>query len=137
YASRQGESWMIHMHGGLARYPIMSPGGMLLVACHEVGHHLGGAPKKGLRWASSEGQSDYYGTLRCVRELLNGWTPSWDVGPVDASAAAACDSVYANQEERDVCYVSAMMGQDLGSVLSDLGRSGAVHFDTPDTREVR
>lgn len=46
-ATQQGNTWVINMYGGLARYPIMTVDGMTLVACHETGHHLGGAPKEG------------------------------------------------------------------------------------------
>lgn len=46
-ATQQGNTWVINMYGGLARYPIMTADGMTLVACHETGHHLGGAPKVG------------------------------------------------------------------------------------------
>ncbi len=45
--------------------------GLAMVACHEIGHFLGGEPKK-LRgrsnkksWSSAEGQADYY-AARCL-----------------------------------------------------------------------
>jgi hypothetical protein len=46
-ATEQGTDFIVNMYGGLARYPIMTTDGMTLVACHETGHHLGGAPKEG------------------------------------------------------------------------------------------
>tara|TARA_B100001971_G_scaffold215193_1_gene260080 strand:- start:167564 stop:168265 length:702 start_codon:yes stop_codon:yes gene_type:complete len=46
-----------------------------LLFCHELGHFDGGAPFK-LRgrterksWSSSEGQADYYSTIKCIKEF--------------------------------------------------------------------
>ena len=33
---------VIEVFGGLARHPLMTPEGLMLVLCHEIGHHLGG-----------------------------------------------------------------------------------------------
>jgi hypothetical protein len=63
---------VIVMNGGLARHPLMTRDGFLLLVCHEIGHHLGGAPKilrgnSGLKsWSSAEGQADYYATSKCL-----------------------------------------------------------------------
>lgn len=63
---------IVVMNGGLARHPQMTKDAFLLLICHEVGHHLGGAPKvlrgnSGLRgWSSAEGQADYYATSKCL-----------------------------------------------------------------------
>ncbi len=52
------------MYGGLARHKDITNDAFTLVVCHEVGHHLGGAPKKtrsagrvGIRkrWVTNEG----------------------------------------------------------------------------------
>lgn len=63
---------VVVMNGGLARHPLMTKEAFLLILCHEVGHHLGGAPKilrgnSGLRgWSSAEGQADYFATSKCM-----------------------------------------------------------------------
>lgn len=63
---------VIVMNGGLARHPQMTKDGFLLLVCHELGHHLGGAPKilrgnSGVRgWSSAEGQADYFATSKCL-----------------------------------------------------------------------
>lgn len=63
---------VIVMLGGLARHPEMTRDGLALIFCHELGHHLGGAPKilrgtSGLRgWSSAEGQADYFATSKCL-----------------------------------------------------------------------
>lgn len=73
YATRDDDNnAVIVMNGGLARHPLMTKDGFLLLICHELGHHLGGAPKiprgnSGLRgWSSAEGQADYFATSKCL-----------------------------------------------------------------------
>ena len=39
------KTWIVNMYGGLARHPDVTADGFALVVCHELGHHLGGAPK--------------------------------------------------------------------------------------------
>ncbi len=65
----------IHIRGGLARHPSLTHDGLVLILCHELGHHLGGAPKN-LRgnsekrsWSSAEGQADYFATSKCLPTL--------------------------------------------------------------------
>lgn len=67
---------VIKMTGGLAADKTLSIDGLTLILCHEIGHHLGGEPKK-LRgrstkkdWASAEGQADYYATAFCMKKVL-------------------------------------------------------------------
>ena len=61
-AEQHGSEWVVNAYGGLARHPLMTEDGMMMVFCHEMGHHLGGAPLYssifGSNWASVEGQSD-------------------------------------------------------------------------------
>lgn len=65
----EGHRWVINSYGGLARYPGMTADAYRLVACHELGHHLGGAPHyTDNDWASVEGEADYFATLRCLKE---------------------------------------------------------------------
>jgi Zn-dependent protease with chaperone function len=46
YATRDDtDNPVIVINGGLARHPQMTRDGFLLLVCHELGHHLGGAPK--------------------------------------------------------------------------------------------
>ena len=75
FAKQGASTWEVHMYGGLARHQAVTADGFALVVCHELGHHLGGAPQKvdwfgRLRWASNEGQADYWGTAKCFRKLL-------------------------------------------------------------------
>lgn len=69
-AGRRGNQYVVHMFGGMARHPKMTKEGFLLVACHEMGHHLGESPTYTGDVLASEGQSDYYASLKCMRRVL-------------------------------------------------------------------
>lgn len=65
-ATRTGNLWEIHVYGGLLQHPELTDDEVLLVLCHELGHHLGGAPLASRTgWAASEGQADYWSGQNC------------------------------------------------------------------------
>lgn len=100
YASQSGKNYKVAMFGGLARHETITEDGFALVICHEIGHHIGGSPKKGeiqsptptpnpgprggwwggsspttpstvvASWASNEGQADYFANLKCLRRVF-------------------------------------------------------------------
>lgn len=56
--------------GGMISHPKMTAPVFYLLLCHELGHFLGGPPLKSRNgWSSTEGQSDYYSSASCVKEL--------------------------------------------------------------------
>ncbi len=56
--------------GGMLSHPKMNPATLNLLLCHELGHFLGGEPLKSRTgWSSTEGQSDYYSTYGCLKDL--------------------------------------------------------------------
>ena len=59
----------VEMFGGFARYPGMTRNAMIAIACHEIGHHIGGAPYYTGDNLSVEGQADYFTTLSCMKKL--------------------------------------------------------------------
>ena len=82
YAQRKGRTALVNMFGGIARHETMSKDSLALVTCHELGHHIGGTPKKersgygygssgrkAYTWASNEGQADYFASMKCLRLL--------------------------------------------------------------------
>lgn len=63
---------------GLIMFPQMSPNAFVAILCHELGHFMGGLPKK-LRgntnlksWSSAEGQADYFASSKCLPEYYSG-----------------------------------------------------------------
>ena len=133
YAYQNDDRWIFSMFGGLARHKEVTKDSFTLVACHEVGHHLGGFPKSS--WASNEGESDYYGTLKCLRRI---WQDEDSIAVVaemkiDEAAAVACEKQWSNANDAAVCKRSAMAGKSLARLLSQLGGDKTMpEFDTPD-----
>ena len=133
-AQQMGKTWVVNMYGGLARHPLTTDDGFALVVCHELGHHIGGAPRKGISWASNEGQADYFGAMKCLRRVLEKQDNVSYVAKmtVDAEATKQCQAVYHNADEIALCQRVSMAGKSLGSLLGELGGSSKVAFDTPD-----
>ncbi|MGZ3788770.1 MAG: hypothetical protein ACXVLQ_09620 [Bacteriovorax sp.] len=133
-AQRMGSTWVVNMYGGLARHPLTTDDGFALVVCHELGHHIGGAPRKGVSWAANEGQADYFGSMKCLRRVLEKQDNIAAVSKmtVDAEATKQCEMVYKNADEVALCQRIAMAGKSLGSLLGSLGGSTTVNFSTPD-----
>lgn len=150
YAQQSGSKWMVSMFGGLARDPLVTKDGFTAVICHEIGHHVGGAPKgsswSGPSWASNEGQSDYFATSKCLRKIYeqelsetirfytkNGFRT---VSEDRLIARKACDEAYETLAERAVCFRSALAGESLAQLLGKLGGNANVKFGTPDASKV-
>ncbi len=144
-ASQNGKTWNVNMYGGLARHQTVTEDGMSLVVCHEIGHHIGGAPRKGgggwwnrvgaASWASNEGQSDYFATLKCLRKaflnednvaIARRMNPPREV--IDA-----CSRVTQNQiQDTAICIRTSMAGKSVANLFSALSRTPETKFNTPD-----
>lgn len=137
-ATRQGDRLIVNMFGGMARHPQMTADAFTLIACHETGHHLGGAPKArgaGRSWASNEGQADYYANLKCMRRLFAGTgMPSG----ADAALRGVCAASFSPAGEQAACARLALASLAVSRVGHALGggRGAAPAFDTPDPRVV-
>jgi hypothetical protein len=155
YASQSGKTWKVAMFGGLARHATITKDALALVVCHEIGHHIGGAPKYGsasgggwwggsgggarVGWASNEGQADYFATLKCLRK-------SWINDNNEAIVKALnvpkvvtdlCKKSY-NKDKVDtaLCIRTSMAGKSVSDLFSALGRLPETKFETPDTKVV-
>ncbi len=136
-AHRAGSSWYITMFGGLARYPEMTVDAFTLVACHELGHHIGGYPRTG--WMSNEGNSDYFATLKCSRKM---WADEDSIEKnknttIDELAAKKCESQWSHAMDQAVCKRAAMAGKVLGKFLASIAENQWPDFGTPDLNKVK
>ncbi|MCM2282432.1 MAG: hypothetical protein NDI61_11380 [Bdellovibrionaceae bacterium] len=144
-AMRNGRNWLISMYGGLARHPAVTADGFALVACHEMGHHLGGAPKIGpifgpaRKWASNEGAADYYSTLKCMRRLFEHDDNEKILSQMelDPAVVQTCQEQHPSRSEQLLCIRGAMAGLSVSGMFSDLSKSRGVSFTTPDPAQVR
>ena len=128
YATQSGSNWEIHMFGGLARRPEITPDGFALVACHEMGHHLGGFPYV-QSWAANEGQSDYFSTLSCARQLWKDETLKNEAAAIQIAAypKKLCDASWKSQEDKALCYRIVQAGKSLADLLS----GSSAKYETP------
>ena len=155
YASQQGKTWKVAMFGGLARHNTITKDGMSLVVCHELGHHIGGAPRKGqsaggggwwggngggaVSWASNEGQSDYFAVLKCLRKA---WVNDNNQAIVKTLGAPkmvvdGCRKATKNdREDTALCIRTSMAGKSVSDLFSVLGNLPATKFETPDSKVV-
>ena len=140
--SEDGLSWTIDMFGGLARRPEVTLDGFALVVCHELGHHFGGFAfyqSAGDDWAATEGQSDYYATLACAREVWkNEVTENANArANVQSYVKNKCDTVWKTEAEQNLCYRISAAGESLAHLLATLGGSSKPKFDTPSRQVAR
>jgi len=135
-AQRQGSNYVVNMYGGLARHATITQDGFALVVCHEIGHHIGGAPKYGggNDWASNEGQSDYFANLKCLRRMFTASAASgFSRLGEDASARPACEAAFPAEADRDLCVRNATAGMSVMSLFRALRNESVIpRYDTPD-----
>lgn len=133
-------TWKVNMYGGLARHELVTDDAFALVVCHELGHHLGGAPKVGglMNWASNEGQSDYFGSLKCFRRLFENDDNEAIIAAMEVPELVKdkCAESYASRGEIALCVRASMAGKSLADLLGSLRSSDATDFATPDTSVV-
>ena len=136
FAERNGNNWIINMYGGLARRPEVTADGFTMVACHEIGHHLGGYPFYTGSWAATEGESDNYATQACGRLMWSGDPANADIASrAPQTVRNRCDAAWGSAADRDLCARIALAGKSLADLLGALeGRT--VDYDRPDTRVV-
>ncbi len=145
YAQRSGNAWKIAMFGGLARHETVTPDGFAMVACHELGHHIGGLPQKtswfggGSDWASNEGQSDYWGAMKCFRKYIETEDNIHIMKGIKVPqfATQKCQRSFSNAEDVAICQRTAMGGMSLAGLFGFLSKlTKPLAFKTPDPKKV-
>ena len=143
YREDQGKSWIINLYGGFARHPYITQDGYTLVVCHEIGHHIGGAPKKyyperGLIWASTEGQSDYFATLKCLRKVFRRDNNVEIVSQMDVpeNIRKECSLSFSTEGEVALCVRTSMAGLSVARVNADGRRIPLPELDVIDNNIV-
>jgi hypothetical protein len=139
-ATRLG-GWIVNMYGGLARHKTITADGFALVLCHELGHHLGGAPKVSNflnRWASNEGQSDYFATTKCLRKAFLNDNNAAAVRRLNAPQVLldSCTQAWGSSVDSDICVRNGMAGVSVAALFASLRNRPEAKFDTPDPKVV-
>ena len=135
YALRKDGKAIVAIFGGLGRHFLMTTDGVILAACHEAGHHIGGNPVKvngpptvdGNRvdntpWASNEGQADYFGVMKCFRNVVRGEDHQAVLKTVtfEKSLESLCNDKFGNEEDRLISMRSMAAGQAITSLFVDV-----------------
>ncbi len=84
-AESDNQKLKVTLDRGLLQSSRLTPDGLRILICHELGHLFGGSPRRnppfewdgvlasdGLTFMSSEGQADYYASSVCFRQLVAG-----------------------------------------------------------------
>lgn len=130
FAGTRGSDRYILLYGGYARHKLMSKDAYLSVVCHEIGHHLGGFPKKNAStWSSSEGQADYFSTLKCMKEVLREDHDNKEIAlalELPDEVKKQCRFQYQSPNDYYICLRSAKAAEEHGRVIQDLDTKGAL-----------
>lgn len=131
----------VTIYGGLARHKSITKDGFTAALCHELGHHLGGYPKKSTnRWSSAEGQSDYYATMKCLRKF---WEKADNIAimrdvAVPAKLKEECAVTHVRAEGQALCHRMGLAGKSVALMIQDLDHDSLEpKFETPDDLVVR
>ena len=134
YMNEQYQINLVSISGALARRPEISPEGLALIVCHEIGHAYGGKPERRapLFLASVEGQADYYGAGVCLEKVLK-YMASSDQYLVTDYMRRSCQK----GERPEVCEQILVSGQSAGNFLANLKEEPLPDYETPDETRVR
>lgn len=120
---KEDNNWVINLYGGFARHRETTADGYALVICHEIGHHIGGAPKKvSPSWSSNEGQADYFATLKCLRNVFekdDNIEIVKDKNPPEI-IKEECSKSFTSEEEVALCIRSSLAGIAISKVSADV-----------------
>ena len=138
-ASQMFGTWRIQFSGGLARRPELTPDGMTLIVCHEVGHLIGGFPFVGGNpfmgsGIASEGEADYFSTHFCAKKLwgADAARNSEYRQTIQRFAKEKCDLVYVNAPDQDLCYRTVAGAESVIATMASLKKEDMPSFQTPD-----
>ncbi len=122
----------IEMGSDLHRNSAMTPDAYLAMLCHEVGHVLGGKPysqntlKPSAQWvsntpSSSEGQSDYFSSLICMKKVFADNMPTdFTEFSVTPRIKDLCVSQYSKVLDQNICQRSVKSGFELMFFISSI-----------------
>ncbi len=128
-AAAKGNDRYVEMYGGLARHPYMTAESLMLVICHEIGHHLAGYPsyKRNTSPMSTEGQADYFATAKCSRLIYSSLSPktnqnwAWaNKNNIPAEVQKPCMNAFGNTEATILCLRGSLAGLSLAQTLGSL-----------------
>lgn len=131
-------SFIVMIWGGFARVPGMTLDSLALVACHELGHRLGGIPRQDAplpEWSSSEGQADYFAASRCLKKYFSRQDSIEAVSKinVDRNVRTRCMAAFSDDQDAALCMRIATAAKSFIDVTESLTTEPhRVSFSKPD-----
>lgn len=139
-----GESrFVITLTGQIPHNPHMNADGYAIVACHEIGHIVGGSPYQSQRltmWSAVEGQADYYATNQCMWHYVTRTKHEKPPRFLDEESKALCQAFYGHDTEklrgclRIISGISAFRDY-FNSTTSYLNPVSLTNYDTSIVKE--
>jgi hypothetical protein len=146
FATIKNGSYEVAIMGGNLDKRVMDLDSLRLLVCHEIGHFLGGAPKRILLdptedqpWNSVEGAADYYASLKCMKRVLKDQDHAvvLEGREVRDAITTPCRTRYENQDDQSLCIRSALAAEKLSLFFAISAQSTLVpQVETPDTSRV-
>lgn len=138
------DEWVVNLYGGYARHPLVTEDSYMMVFCHELGHHMGGTPRKIFSstklpgWPSTEGQSDYFASLKCLRRIFEKEDNAEIIAKMDVPEILSekCHKAFTEKNEINICIRTGMAGLATASISSSVGSKKAPEFGTEDKNVV-
>jgi hypothetical protein len=141
--TKKGTELIFNMYGGYARHSMVTEDGYALVMCHELGHHLGGTPKKIFDngeegWPSVEGQADYFATLKCLRKVFRKDNNQAVLAGLEIPGVIIekCIKGFKEKWEVDICIRTSLAGLSVGAVSADIRNTEVPTVETSDATVV-
>lgn len=140
-SASQQQDWhgtiaIVSITGGIARAEAITRDAFALIVCHEIGHHLAGAPHQ--QGFSAEGQADYFAASECLRRLLP-LMPDYAATAmhrVPPRLERQCGTAFRNDDDVYLCLRIAVAGEALSLYLAQRGGRHVPDFRTPDPTTV-
>ncbi len=124
-AYKQDSTWFIKFQGGLLRHPNLTRSVFVTILCHEIGHHLGGAPYKyGDSGISAEGQADYFAANTCLKDVFkNTSLLKLSISKAPTIIKEKCENQFGEEKNYITCIQSSLTGQEVSQFLSKIGNT--------------
>lgn len=120
-ASLEDNLFTISILGGFSRSSYALPGSQLVALCHELGHLLGGYPQKispegELRWASAEGQADYFSGGKCLLDLIQNPYIYSIVKPYENNYIRYCSHFFKDAKVKQ-CSIALSLAENFSDII--------------------
>ncbi|HEX7673942.1 MAG TPA: hypothetical protein VF412_07220 [Bdellovibrio sp.] len=109
----------ISIGADIMKLKAMNSDATAFILCHEMGHLLGGEPRKTTStWASTEGQADYFAATSCLRRIFSlPEMASTERSYIDPRITALCEQSQKEATEVAMCSRIMAAGQSLFAAI--------------------